>query len=93
MIQITDANYDEEILKYKGKVILDVGAKWCGKCSVFKPQFIAAESKYPYFKFCIADADEFDAVTKLNVDHIPAVFVFEDGKIVKQGGEEVLNSL
>ena len=93
MVEINDKNYEIEVVKHKGKVVLDVWAPWCGPCLSFKPVFNAAEGKHPDYKFCTANADEFNAMDLLNVEHVPSVIVFDNGKEVMRGGVEVLEKL
>ncbi|MCM1131985.1 MAG: thioredoxin [Ruminococcus flavefaciens] len=60
-ITITKENFDEEVRNYKGTVLLDLWAEWCGPCMMLAP--IVEEI-----------ADEYDGkvkVGKINVDEQP----------------------
>lgn len=60
-ITITKENFDEEVRNYKGTVLLDLWAGWCGPCMMLAP--IVAEI-----------ANEYDGrvkVGKINVDEQP----------------------
>ena len=86
MVILTNENYKEEVLDYKGKVIVDFYATWCGPCKMIKPKFESMESEYKDFKFCEADVDACDEFSeKLNIINVPFFVVFEDGKIITSG--------
>ncbi|HAE53306.1 MAG TPA: thioredoxin [Ruminococcus sp.] len=60
-IVVTKENFDDEVRNYKGKVLLDLWAGWCGPCMMLAP--IVEEI-----------ADEYDGeikVGKINVDEQP----------------------
>lgn len=60
-VTITKENFDDEVRNYKGTVLLDLWADWCGPCMMLAP--IVEEI-----------ADEYDGkvkVGKINVDEQP----------------------
>lgn len=60
-ITITKENFDNEVRNYKGTVLIDLWAEWCGPCMMLSP--IIEEI-----------ADEYDGkikVGKINVDEQP----------------------
>ena len=64
-ITITKENFDDEVRNYKGTVLLDLWAEWCGPCMMLSP--IIEEI-----------ADEYDGkikVGKINVDEQPELAV------------------
>ena len=94
MIELTDSNFDTEVLSTQGKVIVDVWAAWCGKCKMIKPQFEELSNKVQGYKFCTLDADKCpQAINKLNITNLPTFIIYEDGKEINRGGVEVLGSL
>lgn len=85
-VTITDANFDEQVLKNDKPVLVDFWAVWCGPCQVQGP--IVKD---------IAGAMEGKAVIgELNVDEnpntaqkygimsIPTLMIFKGGTVVKQ---------
>ena len=94
MIELTESNFSKEVVEYKGKVIIDVWANWCGRCKMFKPNFIQKAIQYTDYKFCTMDADANQALcNQLNISNLPAILVYQDGKLMAQGGTELFDTL
>jgi len=91
MIQLTEENFNKEVVEYKGKVIIDVWANWCGKCKMFKPKFEEMAKQSVDNKFCTMDADvNQNLCNQLNISNLPTILVYENGKLITQGGFEIL---
>lgn len=89
VIDITKNNFKQEVAEYKGTVLLDFWAVWCGPCRMLSPivDEIAEE---------IAEERTDIKVGKVNVDdqmelaqifkivNIPTLVVVKDGKVVNQ---------
>ncbi len=86
VIEITDANFESEVLLSKEPVLVDFGATWCGPCKALAPivQKVADESVGKY-KVATVDIDDSPATTqKFGVRSVPTVMVFKDGKVIGQ---------
>jgi thioredoxin 1 len=86
VIELTDANFDAEVLQSKDPVLVDFSATWCGPCKVLAPivEKIADENvgKYRVGKLDIDDAPE---ITKrYGVRGVPTVIVFKGGEKIDQ---------
>jgi thioredoxin 1 len=86
VIELTDTNFDKEVLQSTETVLVDFGATWCGPCKVLAPivEKIADETagKYRVGKL---DIDEAPEVTKrYGVRGVPTVIVFKGGQKVAQ---------
>jgi len=81
---IKQSDFQKEVLDYKGLVLVDFGATWCGPCQMLAPiiEEISIESK-DKVKVVKIDVDEAqDISAKYNVSGIPTVILFKDGKII-----------
>ncbi len=84
--QVTDLNFDSEVLKSGKPVLVDFWAPWCGPCRMVAPVVEALAGEY---------GDKLKVV-KLNVDEnqntasgyqimsIPTLAVFKDGQVAKK---------
>ena len=88
-LEITDANFDELVLKSSKPVMVDFWAEWCGPCRMLGP-IIEEVSKDYEGKAVVGKVDvdsnqEFAA--KYGVRNIPTVLLFKNGEVVdKQVG-------
>ena len=88
-LEITDASFDEVVLKSDKPVLVDFWAAWCGPCRMVGPIIEEISSEYEG-KAVVGKVDvdahqEFAA--KYGVRNIPTVLLFKDGEVVdKQVG-------
>jgi thioredoxin 1 len=83
MIIGTSQNFQSEVLGFKGKVLVDFWASWCGPCLMLGPIIdeIGEEMK-DKLKIVKVDADtESGLSSQFNITSIPAVIIFDDGVI------------
>lgn len=86
VVNVTDNNFNEEVLQAEGKVLVDMWAPWCGPCRMLGPVIdeIAEEQK-GNLKVCKVNVDENpDTAGKYGVMSIPTMLVFENGEIVNK---------
>lgn len=86
VIEVTDANFESEVVQSNVPVLVDFSATWCGPCKQLAPivEKIADESAGKY-KVVAIDIDDSPAVTqKFGVRGVPTVMVFKGGKVVGQ---------
>ena len=88
-LELTDANFDEIVLKSDKPVIVDLWAVWCGPCRMVGP-IIEEIGKDYEGKVVVGklDVDNNPAVTaRYGIRNIPTILFFKDGEVVdKQVG-------
>ena len=81
LISANKDNFKKEVLDYKGTVLVDFNATWCGPCKMLKPvlEEIALESDK--YKIVAVDVDEESELAKeYGVLSIPCLVLFKNGK-------------
>lgn len=92
----TSANFDEEVLKASGPVLVDFFATWCGPCKMMAPAIEKLAEEYEG-KASVGklDVDEnMDIASRYGIMNVPTLIIFKNGEIVnKMIGLQNLNSL
>jgi thioredoxin 1 len=86
VIEVTDSNFDAEILKSPVPVLVDFWAVWCAPCRAIAPHVEALANEYAgKLRVGKLDIDSNPEVTgQFEVRSIPTVLVFKGGKVVGQ---------
>ncbi len=80
-IELKDSNYEDKLGENK-IALIDFYASWCGSCRMAAPMFrrVAEEKSLPIFKI---DAEKnTDARELVNIENLPTIAVWKNGKIV-----------
>jgi thioredoxin 1 len=85
-IEITDANFEQEVLKSDKPVLVDFWAVWCGPCKMIAPVVEELAREYDgKLKVGKLDVDHNPQVSmQLGIRSIPTLMVFKNGKVVEQ---------
>jgi thioredoxin 1 len=86
VMPITDANFEQQVLRNPGLTVVDFSAVWCGPCKLLKPIFEKTANDFAgKASFATIDVDDNPAVSQqYNVSSIPLLLFFKNGKQVNK---------
>ncbi|GAC1649164.1 MAG: thioredoxin [Gemmatimonadaceae bacterium] len=85
-LAVTDATFDQQVVKQEGLTVVDFWATWCGPCRMVAPILDQLAAEYSG-KVRVAKVDvdaNGQTATKFNVRSIPTLLFFKNGKLVDQ---------
>ncbi len=85
VLDITDKDFDEQVIKSKMPVLVDLWAPWCGPCRMIGPVVEKLSTQYQgKVKFCRVNVDDNkQTAARYRVMSIPTLMFFKDGKVVE----------
>ncbi len=86
IFEVTDTNFDQEVLKSDKPVMVDFWAAWCGPCRALAPIVDEIAGSYgAKLKVVKMDVDRNPATpNRYNVRGIPTLLIFKGGKLQEQ---------
>ncbi len=85
-IEVTDANFKEEVLESKIPVLVDFWAPWCRPCAMAAPVLEKIAQEYQgRLKVCKLNVDEGQKMaTEYGIEGIPTLNMYKDSKVVNK---------
>ena len=84
VVEFSQANFDEEVLKAQTPVLVDLWAAWCGPCRMIGPVVEELSDQYAgKVKMGKLNVDDHPQVAaQYGIMNIPTLLLFKDGKEV-----------
>jgi thioredoxin 1 len=85
IIEITDDNFEQNVLKSDKLVIVDFWAEWCGPCRMVGPilEELAAENTNVVIGKMNVDENP-EVPTQMGIRNIPTLLFYKGGKVVNK---------
>ncbi len=82
-INLTDSNFESEVLKSELPVLVDFWAEWCMPCQILAPVIEEIATEYQgKLKVCKLNVDQAPQIAaKYQIMGIPTLILFKDGQI------------
>jgi thioredoxin 1 len=86
VLEVSDATFDQEVLKSEQPVLVDFWAVWCGPCKAIGPTVDSVAAKYAgRLKVTKVNVDQNGATpSRYGIRGIPALLLFKGGKVADQ---------
>ena len=84
-VNLTNQNFEEEVLKNNGLVLVDFFAIWCGPCKMIAPILSEIAEEYKgKVKVGKVNVDEQNELAmEYRIESIPTLKLFKDGQVIK----------
>jgi thioredoxin 1 len=86
IIELTEANFEPEVLHAAGLVVVDFYAPWCGPCKMLAPVLEQLAGEFAgRLKFAKANVDQTpDLAASFEVSGVPTLMLFRGGEAVDE---------
>ena len=85
VIELNEANFENEVEKNNGLVLVDFWASWCGPCRMLSPIVDEIAEECKDVKVCKVNVDDEQALAaKFGIMSIPTLVIFKNGNIVNK---------
>ena len=84
-IQVTSANFTQEVIQGDKPVLVDFWASWCGPCRMVAPILEQIAQEREDIKVCKINVDEQpELAAAFNIMSIPTLMVVKEGKVTNK---------
>ena len=85
VVNLTENNFEQEVMRSDKPVLIDFFATWCGPCSMVSPIVDQIAEERSDLKVCKVDVDDQgELASQFGVSSIPMLVVVKNGKISAQ---------
>ena len=86
MLELTNINFEKEVLQNEIPVLVDFWATWCGPCKMLAPELEQFAKEYEgKIKVAKLNIDDYTPVAlQYGIEVIPTLLLFKNGKIEKK---------
>ena len=85
VIEITKDNFKQEVAEYKGTVLLDFWAVWCGPCRMLSPIVDEIAEERTDIKVGKVNVDDQMELAQIfQIVNIPTLVIVKDGEVVNK---------
>lgn len=84
--EITDDNFQKEVMEDSGVVLVDFHAEWCKPCKLLSSTIYELSNEMDgKVKICKADVEaNSSVVSELGISGVPAILIFKGGELVNK---------
>ena len=85
VINLTNLNFEQEVMRSDKPVLIDFFATWCGPCTMVSPLVDEIAQQRSDIKVCKVDVDDQgELASRFGVSSIPMLVVMKNGKVTAQ---------
>ena len=92
ILNVTDASFEEDVLKAEGPVLVDYWAEWCGPCKMIAPVLEEIAKEFEgRLQVCKLNIDENNETPpRFGIRGIPTLMLFKNGNAEATKGKAIL---
>ncbi len=86
LLEVSDSNFEDEVIKSEMPVLVDFWAEWCAPCRMVAPVLEELAQEYAgRVKVAKLNVDaNRETAARYDIMSIPTVILFKDGQVAKQ---------